>query len=187
MVHARCILAVAAVGSGLLCLGCSQDTSRDPVPTAGEELHEKAAEGPQSDGQNAQWWRDEAILAELQLTEDQLRAIHTLMDETTRHEADQRQRERQLSMSYLRTLAQDPVDPAVEDRIGERLIEVLSERSRLRIENLRSVREILTGEQWQKLWEVAPRALQIGRYRVVRGPRVSLTAEQPDGTTTTDP
>jgi hypothetical protein len=103
---------------------------------------------------------------------------------SSRHDSEQRQRERRLSVNYLRALAQEPYDPALIDRVSERLIGVLSERSRRRVEDLRAVRDVLTQEQWTRLWEVAPRAVQIGRVRVVRGPKVSVsdTEEAPTST-----
>jgi hypothetical protein len=122
-----------------------------------------------------QWWRDESLLAKIEPTDDQLQAINDLMAVTVESANQQRQQERQLSLRYLRALSQEPYDPALVDRVSERLIEVLSSEQSRRIENVRALRDILTQEQWTKLWDAAPQVLQIGRFRAMRGPKITVT------------
>jgi hypothetical protein len=96
----------------------------------------------------------------------------------TAHEAvDQRKQERQVSLRYLRALAQDPYDPELVDMLSGRLIEVLASEHRRRIDNVHRLRDILTREQWTKLWEVAPEAVKVGRFQIVRGPAISVTGD----------
>lgn len=185
MVHPRFMLVVLAITLGTVLVGCAKSTSPEPGPPAGEENGDVVTEESSEDGREFPWWRDESILAELRLTNDQLQAIKELMELARQQGSQQRQQERRLTVNYLRALAQEPYDPELIDRVGGRLIEVLSERNHNRIENLRGVRDVLTQEQWTKLWEVAPRALQIGRFRVVRGHAVSAPPEPVAEPTTT--
>jgi hypothetical protein len=184
MAFSRVFPAMVAIAAGLVLVGCSQRSNPEVVTSAVEESGGPGTEASSRDVRNVRWWSDESILAELQLTDDQVRRIHEVMRVSSRHDGEQRQRERRLSVNYLRALAQEPYDPALVDRVSERLIGVLSERSRRRVEDLRAVRDVLTQEQWTRLWEVAPRAVQIGRVRVVRGPKVSVsdTEEAPTST-----
>ena len=175
MVHPRFILVALTITLGFGLLGCAQGPSPDPVPTPGETGVEEVAEMADQDIRDVTWWRDESILAELRLTDDQLEAINELMRVVVEEGNQLRQQERRLSVNYLRALAQEPYDPVLVDRVSARLIENLSERNSNRVESLRGVRDILTQQQWTRLWEVAPRALQIGRIRVFRGPKISVS------------
>lgn len=175
MVNPRFMLIVVAITLGFSYLGCSQSHSPEPAPPANEHNGRTVAEESGQAKQHVQWWRDESIAAELELSDDQVRTIDQLMTDSSGDGAQQRLQERQLSLKYLRALAQEPYDPALADRVSERLIEVLSNKHRRRIQNVRALRDILSQEQWTKLWEVAPRVLQIGGFRVLRGPKISVS------------
>ena len=182
MVNLRFILIVVAITLGFFSFGCSQSPGPEPAPSANEHNEQTLAEGSGQARPHVQWWRDGSVAAELELTDDQVSAIDDLMTVSSGDANQQRVQERQLSLRYLRALAQEPYDPAMVDRVSERLIEVLSSKHRLRIENVRALRDILTEEQWTKLWEVAPRVLQISGFRVLRGPKISVTDSFPSPT-----
>ncbi len=176
MVNPRFILIVVAIALGFSYLGCSPShSSLETVPPADEINGRTEAEESGQAKKRVQWWRNESIAAEVELTDDQVRTIDQLMTDSSEEANQQRQLERQLSLRYLRALAQEPYEPALADRVSERLIEVLSSKHRRRIQNVRALRDILTQEQWTKLWEVAPRVLQIGSFRVLRGPKISVS------------
>jgi Spy/CpxP family protein refolding chaperone len=176
------MIIVLAISFSSVLVGCSNDTSPERVPPEGVERNGDVTDESSEEDRELLWWRDESVLAALQLTDDQLQAVTELMSLARQEGNRQRQTERRMSISYLRALAQEPYDEILVTRSSEQLIEVLSERSRNRIETIRAVREILTQDQWSKLWEIAPRALQIGSFRIVRGP--ALTTEEPTPTPT---
>ena len=176
MVNLRFMLVVMAIALGVGSFGCAQSPSPPPTPSADEPNGQTLAEGSgQARPRVQQWWRNESIAAELELTDDQVQVINDLMTVSSGDANQQLQRERQLTLRYLRALAQEPYDAALADRLSERLIEILANEQRRRIENVRALRDILTQEQWTTLWEVAPRVLQIGRFRALRGPKISVS------------
>jgi Spy/CpxP family protein refolding chaperone len=186
MAHLRFMLIVPVFALGILLVGCSDSNRVDSDHPGADGSGHAASENSRGIGSDGVWWRDEAILAELQLTDEQRNNIGELMKNAIQAGSQLRQRERRLSVSYLRALAQEPYDPELVDRVRDRLADVLSEGNRNRLEHLRGVRDILTQEQWTKLWEIAPRALQIGRIRVFRGPKVTVDPDF-DGTPSPPP
>jgi hypothetical protein len=176
MGHRRFVHFVVAVALGLGFLGCSEHP--DPKPTA--STHErKDANRSEENGvrSDERWWRDEAVVAELGLTDQQVEAVRDLMSVNRGDGLQHRQMERQLSLRYLRALSQEPYDAALVDGLSDRLVELLANEHRRRIESVRALRDILTQEQWTRLWEVAPRAVQVGRFRIAFGPKISVTGE----------
>ena len=186
MVHSRCVSSLLAISLVFGCLACSQGTSPEIVQPVADENGNAADDESGQDNRNLQWWRNEAVLTELQLTDGQLQAIRELMSTASQEGAQLRQQERRLTVSYLRALAQEPYDPELVGRVSGRLVEVLSVINQDRIENLHNVRDILSQEQWTKLWDIAPRALQIGRFRIIRGPMITVEPD-PDASPTLDP
>jgi len=176
MVNLRFILVAMAITLWFSTFGCAQNPSPPPTPSANESNGQTLAEeSGQARPRVQQWWRDESIAAELELTDDQVRVINDLMTVSSGDANQQLQQERQVTLRYLRVLAQEPYDAALADRLSERLIEVLANEQRRRIQNVRALRDILTQEQWTTLWEVAPRVLQVGRFRALRGPKISVS------------
>jgi hypothetical protein len=133
------------------------------------------------------WWRDEAVLEALGLTDEQVEAIDTLMAVNTAEGNQTRQRERQLSLRYLRALSQEPYDVELVNQLNGQLTEILSSEHQRRIGSVRALRDILTQDQWTELWQVAPQAVQIGRFRVARGPKITITDEDPNASPTPVP
>ena len=174
MVNPRFIFIVVAIAMGLSFLGCSQSPSPAPVPPADEDNGRTAAAGSDKAMQRVRWWRDGSIVAELGLSDDQVQTIDQLMASNTTESTNQRKRERHLSLRYLRVIAQEPYDAALVDGLTDQLIEVLSNEHHRRIESVRTLRDILTREQFTKLWELAPRALQVGRFMASRGNTISV-------------
>lgn len=183
MANPRFVLILAAAAVGFGSLGCSPSRAPGSTPAAVEGGGAAAVEASDDAESSVRWWRDDSIVAELGLTDDQIDAVEELMAASTREANEQRQKERRMSVLYLRALAQEPYDAALVDRTGEQLVDVLSNEHRRRIDSVRAVRDILSRDQWVKLWDVAPRALQVGRFRVARGRRVSV-APEPDASPT---
>ncbi len=175
MLISRFMLIVGAIVLGFSNFGCLQSHSGlENALSADENKGQALAEGPVRAEGKGSWWLNEAIVAELELSDDQVQIINQLMIDNSGDAQQKRQRERQLSLKYLRALAQEPYDPALVDRLSERLTDVMFNDQRRRIENARTLRDIMTQEQWSRLWEVAPRALQIGRFVAVRGPKIAV-------------
>lgn len=175
MVILRFMFIVMAIATGFFLFGCSQSHSPDSAPPADQKEGQASAEGSKRAQGPVMWWRDESIVAELELSDDQVRTIDELMAENSGGGDKQRQQERQLTLRYLRTLNQEPYNAALADQLGQKLLEALSSEHRRRIERIRALRDILTHEQWTKMWDVAPRALQIGRFRIALGPKIAVT------------
>jgi Spy/CpxP family protein refolding chaperone len=184
-VNLRFILVVVTITLGFGSFGCSRSPNPEPGPSADDHHIQNSADESGQARQQRQWWHDESITAEIGLTDDQFQAINDLMTVGSGDSNQQRQRERQLSLRYLRALDQEPYDPALADRVGKKLIEVQSSKNRQRVDNIRAIRDILNHEQWTRLWEVAPGALQIGGFRVLRGPKISVS--EADGSPTPTP
>lgn len=168
-------LVVAVLCSGSL--GCSPGSAVVEEPSLIGGNAETAAAPSDQPAQNIRWWRDESVVSELGLSDDQIHAVEELMAVTLKDAQKGRQRERHLSLMYLRALSQEPYDPILVNRTGEQLIEVLSNEHRRRIESVHALRDIVTRDQWTKLWEVAPQAVRIGRVRIARGPSISVSSD----------
>lgn len=177
MVFPRIMIIVMVTALGFSSLGCSQSPSPTPVPPADDGNVQTAAGTSAKAKQRVRWWRDESIVTELGMTDDQIQAVNQLMTSKTGDSTKQRQRERQLSLRYLRALNLDPYDAEMVDRLSKQLIEHLSSEHRRRIESVRALRDVLTKEQWTRLWELAPRALQVGRFVATRGAGVSVKGD----------
>ena len=178
------MLILVTIVLGLCSFGCSQRSDQESTPPTGQQHEQAGTEVSGQAGRQTQWWQDELILDELALTEDQVRAINELMTVGAGDSSMQRQQERRMALRYLRVLNQEPYDVALADELSQKLVEALSSENRRRIENVRAIRDILTIEQWTTLWEVAPRALQIGRFRVLLGPKIAVTDGDPAQTST---
>lgn len=135
-------------------------------------------------GANGPWWRDEEKTAAMDLSDEQIEAIRSLMIEGRKLVAQQRQRERTTNMSFIRALNQDPYDPELVDRLQREFIENQVATHERRLSNVRKLRDILTYDQWITLREIAPQALQIGRFRPAFGKRLSVTNEDPNADVT---
>jgi Spy/CpxP family protein refolding chaperone len=175
MVNLRVALVVAVITLWIGAVGCSQSPNPEPAPSAKENNGRNLAEGSGQATQRTQWWRDESTTAELALTDEQAQAINDLMAVSAGDGTQQLQQQRQLTLRYLRALSQEPYNPELVDNLSDRLIEVLSSEQRRRIETLHGLRDILTQEQWTKLWETNPQVFQIGRIRALRGPKISVS------------
>ncbi|RLE26374.1 MAG: hypothetical protein DRJ65_05685 [Acidobacteria bacterium] len=175
MVNLRFMFVVGAIALGFCSFGCSQSPSPEPAPSANEHNGQTLAKESGQARPHGQWWRDESIAVELGMTDDQVQAINDLMTVSPEDSDQRRQQERQLSLKYLRALAQEPYDPALVDSLSERLTEVLSSKSRRRIQRVHVLRDILTQEQWTKLWDIVPQVFQIGSFRILRGPKISVS------------
>lgn len=187
MVMLRFMLVVVAITLAIGLFGCSQGPGRDSAPTADDRNDQTPAEGPNQAKSQGQWWKNESIVAELELTAEQAQAIDDLMAVSAGDANQARQRERRLSLRYLRALGQDPYDPDLVDRVGEQLNGVFATTNSRRLENIRAIRDVLTYDQWTKLWELAPKALQIGGFKMVRGPRIQITDSEVPPTPTPMP
>lgn len=179
MMIPRFMLILVALALGFSCLGCSQSHNPASAPPADEGNDQPVAEASSQIRKTISWWQDDSIVTKLELSDDQARAVDQLMTEESKNSSQAVERERQLSLRYLRVLSQEPYDVHMVDRLTNQLTEVLTNKHRRRVERLRGLRDILNQDQWTTLWEVAPRALQIGRFRVARGPKISVTDEDP--------
>jgi len=185
IVNLRVMLFATMTTMVLSSIGCFQGPSTEPSPSTNERSgRTQAGESGRAKPQT-QWWQDQVITEKLELTDDQIQAISDLMAVSSGDDNQHRQQERQMSLRYLRALDQNPYDPELVERASERLINVLSSKDRQRIENVRALRDILTHEQWTTLWNVAPRALQISGFRVLRGPKISVSNADESPTTPT--
>lgn len=184
MVNSRFMLVVAAIGLAFSAFGCAQGPASEPTLPTDERDAQMSTEETDQGQPREQWWRNESIAAEIELTDDQVQAINDLMTVSTGEAKQQRVQERQLTVRYLRSLNQEPYDPALADQMSDMLIEILSSRHRQRIDYVRALRDILTHEQWTKLWEISPKVFQIGRTQVLLGPRITVTDSFPEATQT---
>jgi hypothetical protein len=121
------------------------------------------------------WWRNPEVVAALDLSDDQIETIHHLMAGDPNKQAAERRRERRAGLSFLRTLNQDPYDPDLVERRSAALTEILADNQRRRVANVRALRDILTHSQWMMLWDVAPQAIQVGRFHATLGPTITVT------------
>jgi len=175
MMNLRFMLVMVLIALGFGFFGCSQSANPEPSPSAIEPNGQTLAEESGQARAQVQWWRDEAIVAQLELSDDQVDVVNDLMTVNTGDGNQERQLERKVTLRYLRVLNQEPYDAALADEMSKRLNEVLSSKHRRRIQNIRALREILTLEQWKKLWEIHPQIFQLGDFRILLGPRISVT------------
>lgn len=152
-------------------------TAEDRPNTGADRAKEQKRNTPQTT-----WWTDPEITAEMNLTDEQVSELDADMAETRTQVIQRAELERRATTRFHRVLSQENPDPAEVDRTSAELEEVLSARYRIRINRIRKMREILTQEQWEKLWQLAPSTLQVGHVRVFRGPSVFVT----DGTPVPD-
>ena len=163
----------------VVCSSCSypdQTAESAPKPGAARAKEQKRNTPPTI------WWTDPEITAEMNLTEEQAEQIKAIMAEAGTKAAGQAELERRATTRFHRVLSQEYPSPEQVDRMSTELEEVLSARNQVRINRMREMREVLTQEQWEKLWQLAPTTLQVGHVRVFRGPRVFVT----DGTPVPD-
>ena len=174
------LLPVTIVVLGLVLGGCSAGDPTPPPDAGVHELGDLADDEPEfgtvdRGSRGRPWWKDPEVVAALDLSDNQVETIGELMVGDPELRTAERRRERHAGLSFLRALNQDPYDSDLVERRSEALTEILSDTHHRRVANLRALRDILSHEQWMKLWEVAPQALQVGRFRVTLGPRISVT------------
>ena len=162
---------------GISSFGCSESFHQEATPAAGQQQEQAGTEDSTQPNSQIQWWRNQSILDELGLTDDQVRAIQDIMTAGTGDGKMQRQQERRLTLRYFRVLNQETYDAAQADELGEKLSRAIAGDKRRRIENIRAIRDILTIDQWNELWEVAPQLFEIGRVRVRLGPKITVTED----------
>lgn len=181
----RCWIPVIAILSfGLVLWGCSADDRAARPDAAVVEPSAPVNDEPPAAGavgsrpQKGPWWRDPEVVTALDLSDDQVERVGQLMAGDPNRRATERRRERHAGLSFLRALSQDPYDRALVERRSAELTEILAENQRHRVANVRALRDILTYAQWMKLWEVAPQAIQVGRFYATLGPKITVS----DGT-----
>jgi len=125
------------------------------------------------------WWVKPQITSDLNLTDDQVQQIETIMSEIGEETAEQSQQERRATTRFHRALNQDPPNPDQVDKMRSVLEETLATRHRRRIDQVWRVRNVLTQNQWQKLWKLAPQALQVSQARIFMGPTLHVTEGTP--------
>jgi len=125
------------------------------------------------------WWVNPQITSDLNLTDDQVKRIETIMSEIGKEMADQSERERRATTRFHRALNKDPLNPDQVNKMRSVLEETLAARHRRRIDQVWSVRNVLTHNQWQKLWKLAPQALQVSQARISMGPTLHVTEGTP--------
>jgi len=170
----------SAIFGLVVCVSCSSpdqtaDNTASPAPDHAKEQKQKASP-------NA-WWTDPEISAEMNLTDEQATQIDAVMAEALVQVKQRADLERRATTRFHRVLSQETLNPEQVDRMSAELEEVLSARNEIRIKRIREMRELLTQEQWEKLWQLAPKTLQVGHIRIFRGPKVFVT----DGTPVPDP
>lgn len=180
IVRKHAFVTVLAVSFGLMvCSSCSrpdQTVRNAPKPGA-------AVKNLQVRNQGATlWWKNPEIADEIHLTEEQSEKIEAIMGEVRSEAVELAERERRAATRFHRVLSRGDLNPEHVDRMSAELDEVLSARHRVRINRVRRMREVLTQEQWEKLWQLAPNSLQVGQVRIIRGPNVYVT----DGTPAPD-
>jgi len=171
----RFLLQLIAIALVLGFAGCTGSQGSAPASQSDDGGSEVTANEGQRSKPRMRWWRDEAIVAELQLDDSQVQAIQDLMAESSRISSELRDKERQFGLRYLRALSQDPYDPVLVERMSNQLTQVLEDEHRQRIDNVRALRDLLSEQQWTTLWNRVPRALQVGRFRALRGPKITVT------------
>lgn len=177
----RCWLVVIAIaGAGLALGGCSAGNSTGRPDVA---VVEPAGQGDGEPPPGAAagrhpplelWWHDPEVVTALGLSDDQVDKIGQLLIVDPGQRTTENRRERRAGLSYLRALSQDPYDQAVVEQRAAVLVDALSDTHQRRLAKVRALRDILTREQWMKLWEVAPRAVQVSRFFTTLGPRITV-------------
>lgn len=134
------------------------------------------------------WWKNPEITAEMNLTQEQATQIDVIVAEASSQAKQRAELERSATTRFHRVLSQEKLNPEQVDRMSAELEEVLSTKNRIRINRMREMREVLTYEQWEKLWQLAPKALQVGSVRIFRGSKLYVTDGTPvPDTSATDP
>lgn len=167
----------AAVVVAVVLCGCPQATN-DGVDSTATRVDAEASSQAKRKNRFVEWWNDPGFQTELELSEEQVREIADLIQSSRAAAADNRKRERQLNLRFLRALSLKPYDPELVQEASDRLVNALSDEHRRRVERVRRLREILTAEQWIRLWEMHPDALTVGRFKISRGPKVAVGADQ---------
>ena len=167
-------------------LGLLVSSSCSNPEQAAENTAETGADGAQAQKLNkppASWWTDPEITAEMNLTEDQATQIGAIVAEARTRSGQRADLERRATTRFHRALSQEELNPEQVDSMSAELEEVLSARYRIRIDRTRAMREVLTHDQWEMLWKLAPTALQVGHVRIFRGASLYVT----DGTPVPSP
>jgi Spy/CpxP family protein refolding chaperone len=170
---------VAVVVGLLACFGCSDsEQTAENTPPAGADSSKEQKRNPSPRA----WWTSPEITAEMNLTEEQAEQIAAIMAEAGGQAAQRYELERRATTRFHRALSQEELNPEQVEQTSAELEEILSVRNRIRIHRIRQMREVLSQEQWEKLWQLSPRALQVGNVNIFRGPKVYVT----DGTPVPD-
>lgn len=167
-------IVIAAICGLIVCSSCSQPDQTETNPPPANARAQENRRG----AHHTAWWKDPAIVTEMELTDEQAEQVGAIMTEAAADVATRTDVERQAATRFHRALSQEQPDPKLVDAMSAELEEVFCGRERIRIDRIRKMREILTYEQWEKLWKLAPAALQVGHVRIFRGPAVYVT----DGT-----
>ncbi len=180
IVRKNAIAIMFAVILGLVvCSSCSspnQTAENTPKPGADRAREQKRSTPPSA------WSTNPEITAEMNLTKEQATQIEAVTAEARTQLNQRAELERRATTRFHRVLSQEKPNPEQVDRMSAELEEVLSARNRIRINRMRGMREVLTHEQWEKLWQLAPAALQVGHVKVFRGASLYVT----DGTPVPD-
>ncbi len=181
------LMVIALASTGLAFRGCGTDEAGIPRDGA---VAEAAAQGDEAIPEEAPagraplqppWWRDAGVVAEIGLSDDQLASVELLMADGSDARSTIRRRERRAGLAFLRALSQDPYDPAQVERRAAEVVDALADVYRHRLDQVHGLREILTHEQWLRLWKAAPQAVQVTRFRATLGPTISVSDEgQPE-------
>jgi len=181
------LMVIALASTGMAARGCATDEEVIPsegavAEAASQADDERSGVGPDGRAPLRQpWWRDADVVAEIGLSDDQLASVELLMADGADVRSTIRRRERRAGLSFLRALSQDPYDPDQVERRADEVVDTLSDVYRHRLDQVRDLREILTHEQWLRLWKVAPQAVQVTRFRATLGPTISISGDgQPD-------
>ncbi len=75
-------------------------------------------------------------------------------------------------------LSQDTVDPILIEKLAEEYEKAMLKKHQINVDRLRETREILGADQWNKLIQVDPGAVQIGGFRLMPPVKITIT----DGT-----
>ena len=143
-----------------------------PAPAAGQQTGgQNPARGRmkammQRMDQAARWWQNPELAEQVGVTPEQVESLDGMAAEA---QEKRRTAARVYAAAYARLIAalSQPETKAapVEERTSE-LEQAQSAMFSVSVERLLTMHEILTHEQWEKLREVRPGALQIGQVKI---------------------
>jgi Spy/CpxP family protein refolding chaperone len=116
------------------------------------------------------WYRDEAVVADLALSDRQVESIKEIYSESGKQLTRNNLKERKAYTIFLRTLNQDPVDEKALAAAAKRFEATVAAKTRLTMTRLTNIRSVLTREQWFKLMELRPQAFRIAKINPLGRP-----------------